>query len=144
MNVFSSRYAILVRNDLWRELYTRVMWSRSENPTQMLSLLLTDCQYIFDSCTLFHFLWTGPLEALTICGLLASVLHISAIPGIALMVIILAIQFLAGVQISKKSEEREALGKVRLSYIKEFVFYAKVRTLTLYRMHSHTVLHTQS
>lgn len=97
-----------------------------EDTSAIISFVATDTAKIYDGIQEIHYLWTAPLEAATIMGLLGSMVHEYALPGVALVVVLYLLQYWFGGIIVRTNMSNAVNTQARGAIIQEVLTSMKV------------------
>lgn len=128
MSSHCSRAGIRVRAALLTAVYNKAI--RSENigshVGDVISLVTGDCTRLLEGSTYIHYLWSGPLEALAIVGLLIYLTGYSALVGLGLLLIILPLQYFIGTKITQIRAKNIDVTGGRVSLMSEVLLAIKL------------------
>ena len=80
----------------------------------------------FLGCTSMHYLWSGPLEALVIIGVLISLVGISALVGLGLLLVIIPVLYYIGAIIAKSRKKSLVYTDKRVQVVNEVLLAIKL------------------
>mmetsp|Transcript_35993 Transcript_35993/g.59943 ORF Transcript_35993/g.59943 Transcript_35993/m.59943 type:complete len:1348 (+) Transcript_35993:160-4203(+) len=128
MNAWSSRLGIKVRSALLNAIYQKclVVDETATDMGDIIALASVDCQKLQEACTVIHFLWSGPVEAVAILILLATVLKLSVLPGVGLILLVVPVQFYIGVKVANLRKKTSQASSNRVQVMQEVLTAAKL------------------
>lgn len=90
-----SRVGIRIRAAMISAVYNKAVRIEGieAHVGDVIGLVSSDAYRLYEGCTYFHYLWSGPLEALAIIVLLLILTGISALVGLGLLILLVPLQF---------------------------------------------------
>jgi ABC-type multidrug transport system fused ATPase/permease subunit len=102
MQLLSVRLGLRIKAALSTAVYRKLLvYDRHQSDIDVVSLVSTDCQKVCDACASVQFLWSGIVEAFAIMGVLVGFAGVSALPGCAIMFLLLPLQYYIGIKITR-------------------------------------------
>eukprot|EP00741_Cyanophora_paradoxa_P008074 tig00001254_g7813.t1 len=128
MTARSAALGVKVRAALLSAVFRKSM--KLEDVTvstgDVVSLAAVDCQKLQEACTTLHYLWSGPVEAVAICILLATQLKISVLPGVGILLVVVPTQFFIGKKTAYLRKKTVAFTDLRVQMMNEILMAIKV------------------
>jgi len=123
----SSRCGIRIRAALITAVYYKAINTEGihSHVSDILALCSSDCHRLYEGVSLFHFLWSGPLEALTIIVLLVILTGRSALVGLGLILVLLPLQFVFAWIITKIRGKNITATDIRVQMMHEILLGPK-------------------
>ena len=76
-----------------------------QNVGDVIGMVSSDCYKIMDGFVYFHYLWSGPIEAILIIVLLIYLTGYSGLVGLGLLMIMLPLQFWMAAAMTKNRKK---------------------------------------
>ena len=128
MNRTSSVCGLRIRAALSTAVYRKAL-SADLNEKMMadpLALVSTDCTKLQDAASSLNFLWSGVVEALAIIGVLIGFVGVYALPGLALLLVLLPLQYYLGLLSAKQRKKTIEASGARVSLMDEVMRSVKL------------------
>eukprot|EP00455_Lapot_gusevi_P029933 TRINITY_DN320_c0_g1_i11.p1 TRINITY_DN320_c0_g1~~TRINITY_DN320_c0_g1_i11.p1 ORF type:complete len:1420 (+),score=463.73 TRINITY_DN320_c0_g1_i11:117-4376(+) len=119
---------VRVRGAVTTAVYRKAL--RTENVAQqssdVLNLITNDCYRLFEACTTIHFVWSGPIEALTIIGLLISLIGYWGLVALGVVAFLLPVQLYIGKTVAQLRSENIQTTDHRVHLMHEILMNIKL------------------
>ena len=126
----SVRLGIKIRAALMTEVYRKTFRLReqhSQDGANVVSLIATDCSKLYEGVLHFHNVWTAPLETTTIIALLLSLTQgIYGLPALAVLFIVLPLQYYFGYRIAVHKSAAAEVSDARVLRMHEILLAIKL------------------
>ncbi len=128
MNRSGSTLGLRVRAALSTAVYRKALSAdlNEKQEADPLSLVSTDCTKLQDAASSLNFLWSGVVEALAIIGVLIGFVGVYALPGLALLLVLLPLQYYLGLLSAKQRKKTIEASGARVSLMDEVMRSVKL------------------
>lgn len=127
MSSHAARVGIQARAALMSAIFAKAVRRGSEqHVSEVMALVSSDCQRIMDGSLNIHYLWSGPLESLTIVGLLINLTGTAGLVSLLLVVLLVPFQlWLARLMATNRSASSDAT-ETRVQVMHEILLAIKL------------------
>jgi len=127
MAASSSKIGLRMKSAVSTSVYRKALtYDRHQSHTDIVSLVATDCTKLAEACTTLQYLWSGILEATAIMAVLLGFVGKAALPGCAIMLLLLPFQYLTGVAISRMRKRVVNASDARVNLMDEILCAIKL------------------
>ena len=100
-------------------------------PPDLVALVAIDCAKLGDACIMLQYLWSGAVEALAILGVLLIFVGRAALPGLAVVLALVPVQFLVGLATANARKKVTTASGARVALMDEVL-----RAIKLVKMYA--------
>jgi len=127
MSATSSRLGLRVKLAVSTSVYRKTLThNKYLSKTDIVSLVAMDCNKLGEACTTLQFLWSGILESVAITAVLLGLIGKAALPGAAIMLLLLPFQYFTGVAISRMRKRVVKASDARVNLMDEILCAIKL------------------
>ncbi|KJE97611.1 ABC transporter ABCC2 [Capsaspora owczarzaki ATCC 30864] len=123
MTSLASRVGLRVRGAMMTAVYRKALTVEgvASEISNVVTLVSSDCSRLNDGCTNFHYLWSGPIEALCIVCIVFTQTGVSAVVGLLIALLIVPLQYVIALRVAQIRRNNIAATDVRVQVMNEIL-----------------------